>query len=96
MSLLLFFVFNQKTAYELRISDWSSTCALPISNNMADEACHVVGSTTQVWLTQALGLQGQIIEQVQNPPRLRIHRKWTGLASGSGCALLRSIPVHSH
>src|SRR3546814_8554953 len=27
----LFFFFKQKTAYELRISDWSSTCALPIS-----------------------------------------------------------------
>src|SRR3546814_3363334 len=22
--------FNQKTAYEMRISDWSATCALPI------------------------------------------------------------------
>src|SRR3546814_10358411 len=26
-----FFFFKQKTAYEMRISDWSSTCALPIS-----------------------------------------------------------------
>src|SRR3546814_7164634 len=25
------FVFKQKTAYEMRISDWSSACALPIS-----------------------------------------------------------------
>src|SRR3546814_6833427 len=25
----LFFFFKQKTAYEMRISDWSSTCALP-------------------------------------------------------------------
>src|SRR3546814_7949661 len=25
------FFFKQKTAYEMRISDWSSTCALPIS-----------------------------------------------------------------
>src|SRR3546814_4014881 len=29
--LLCFFFFKQKTAYEMRISDWSSTCALPIS-----------------------------------------------------------------
>src|SRR3546814_401681 len=28
--LLFFFFFKQKTAYEMRISDWSSTCALPI------------------------------------------------------------------
>src|SRR3546814_2375341 len=27
-----FFFFKQKTAYELRISDWSQTCALPISS----------------------------------------------------------------
>src|SRR3546814_9840499 len=29
VTLVLFF-FKQKTAYEVRISDWSSTCALPI------------------------------------------------------------------
>src|SRR3546814_9918939 len=28
---VFFFFFKQKTAYEMRISDWSSTCALPIS-----------------------------------------------------------------
>src|SRR3546814_4670944 len=27
---LYIFFFKQKTAYEMRISDWSSTCALPI------------------------------------------------------------------
>src|SRR3546814_5907931 len=27
---MFFFFFKQKTAYEMRISDWSSTCALPI------------------------------------------------------------------
>src|SRR3546814_4731770 len=30
MSVLFFFFFKQKTAYEMRISDWSSECALPI------------------------------------------------------------------
>src|SRR3546814_3796141 len=25
------FLYKQKTAYEMRISDWSQTCALPIS-----------------------------------------------------------------
>src|SRR3546814_7223642 len=32
---MLFFFFKQKTAYEMRISDWSSTCALPILLGMA-------------------------------------------------------------
>src|SRR3546814_2769910 len=28
---VMFCFFKQKTAYEMRISDWSQTCALPIS-----------------------------------------------------------------
>src|SRR3546814_3243341 len=28
--MICFFFFKQKTAYEMRISDWSSDCALPI------------------------------------------------------------------
>src|SRR3546814_10590622 len=32
------FFFKQKTAYEMRISDWSSTCALPISVNVQLQA----------------------------------------------------------
>src|SRR3546814_10939946 len=32
MHLWLIFLFKQKTAYEMRIIDWSSTCALPISD----------------------------------------------------------------
>src|SRR3546814_14309055 len=31
MFVVVFCFFKQKTAYEMRISDWSSTCALPIS-----------------------------------------------------------------
>src|SRR3546814_10503512 len=30
-SFYFFFFFKQKTAYEMRISDWIQTCALPIS-----------------------------------------------------------------
>src|SRR3546814_17684351 len=33
---------------------------LRYTNNMADKACHVVGSTTQVGLTQALDFIGEI------------------------------------
>src|SRR3546814_2601697 len=32
---LFFFFFKQKTAYEMRISDWSSDCALPIFRRAA-------------------------------------------------------------
>src|SRR3546814_7103787 len=36
MLCFLFFFFKQKTAYEMRISDWSSECALPISLEARD------------------------------------------------------------
>src|SRR3546814_7622083 len=35
ISCSFFFFFKQKTAYEMRISDWSSTCALPIWEEIA-------------------------------------------------------------
>src|SRR3546814_2110424 len=35
-----FFFFKQKTAYEMRISDWSSECALPISRPEFDDHHH--------------------------------------------------------
>src|SRR3546814_11873463 len=34
--ILFFFFFKQKTAYEMRISDWSSDCALPILDRVSD------------------------------------------------------------
>src|SRR3546814_11419884 len=46
----------------MRISDWSSdVCSSDLTNNVADKACHVVGSATQVGLTQALALMRYII-----------------------------------
>src|SRR3546814_1759861 len=35
---VFFFFFKQKTAYEMRISDWSSTCALPICGQQGIQA----------------------------------------------------------
>src|SRR3546814_1403771 len=32
LSVWFFFFFRQKTAYDMRISDWIQTCALPILN----------------------------------------------------------------
>src|SRR3546814_13907519 len=44
---MCFFFFNQKTAYEMRISDWSSECALPIFDAGTDDiAQHPFGKET--------------------------------------------------
>src|SRR3546814_2803038 len=43
-----FFFFKQKTAYEMRISDWSSACALPISATSAGDQNTVVAD----WRTE--------------------------------------------
>src|SRR3546814_8085509 len=46
---------------------------LRYTNNMADKACHVVGSTTQVGLTQALDFIGEIAcicKEKSEPSRL--------------------------
>src|SRR3546814_15630140 len=42
MVLFLFFFFKQKTAYEMRISDWSQTCALPISYVKAADVVRLI------------------------------------------------------
>src|SRR3546814_6933318 len=49
--LFVVFFFKQKTAYEMRISDWIQTCALPISD------------LTEADLTRA-DLRGALLESV--------------------------------
>src|SRR3546814_6549256 len=55
-----FFFFKQKTAYEMRISDWSSDCALPISSPPLVSArrwrlsCSLrARSTGRIWIRSA-------------------------------------------
>src|SRR3546814_10520845 len=40
LSMLFFFFFKQKTAYEMRISDWSSDVCLPIFGVQIDHGLH--------------------------------------------------------
>src|SRR3546814_1373959 len=43
LPVVFFFFFKQKTAYEMRISDWSSdVCS---SDLLANDACHLAGRT---------------------------------------------------
>src|SRR3546814_10815410 len=56
---LFIFFFKQKTAYEMRISDWSSECALPIAADRAPtpaELGQMVGLVDKAMCDGALGL----------------------------------------
>src|SRR3546814_6982892 len=53
------FFFKQKTAYEMRISDWSQTCALPISPRKMHETPRLRGVSFQeseIWGATQCGL----------------------------------------
>src|SRR3546814_9728716 len=54
----MFFFFRQKTAYEVRISDWSQTWALPISvavkNSPPDGYTLFLGTSTALSVNQSL------------------------------------------
>src|SRR3546814_18716279 len=47
------FFFKQKTAYEMRISDWSQTCALPISRDAGRDAGSDAGQSAAERFTDA-------------------------------------------
>ena len=47
---------------------------LRYTNNMAERACHIVGSATQVGLTQALGHRGSYV-RFDGPSHVR-RRPW--------------------
>src|SRR3546814_14392531 len=47
------FFFKQKTAYEMRISDWSSTCALPICTVEVDRRRIGLAALPQIALDRA-------------------------------------------
>src|SRR3546814_1055745 len=57
-----FFFFKQKTAYEMRISDWSSdVCSsdLSVSTNTSDPAASVPGTLKATWTFE----DGQVVNE---------------------------------
>src|SRR3546814_3420809 len=55
--------FKQKTAYEMRIRDWSSTCALPIS------AINIISTTIMLRLGKVY--RGQMVDMVVSNAKLQ-------------------------
>src|SRR3546814_4181850 len=52
-----FFCFKQKTAYEVRISDWSSECALPICHGLR---VAIIDCDPQHWISQWAEISGPV------------------------------------
>src|SRR3546814_7478807 len=68
---LFFFFFKQKTAYEMRISDWIQTCALPIWSAIDqalghDEGWHHVVERRELAVPVLVAYQGQVLGMRQS------------------------------
>src|SRR3546814_2929973 len=64
----VFFFFKQKTAYEMRISDWVQTCALPIFGE-ADAALRVGTEFLELALAAAAGMDLRL-HDIERPGKL--------------------------
>src|SRR3546814_14450870 len=67
--LYVFFFFKQKTAYEMRISDWSSDCALPLGavERIAAHLGERIGAQqrpARIVEIEAAGTRGGIVERL--------------------------------
>src|SRR3546814_15546421 len=89
----IFFFFKQKTAYEMSISDWSSTCALPILGrcgaNLGEqvrlakgrgtgECHHMLREHVERAGAKAVGVALARLHGVQGRPRLQLFEAVAG------------------
>src|SRR3546814_996652 len=82
LNVFFFFFFKQKTAYEMRISDWSSDVC---SSDLLNRAEAAVNARTPLLAIKA-GANGQICYQVSmHEPSLRTSR--LVIAGGLGAAI---------
>src|SRR3546814_6901182 len=97
--IVAFFLFKQKTAYEMRISDWSSTCALPILFGDHLEAAAAVEpdipglvgfehASYNAWPT------GQLPRRSNYLLRDRWHPDLWHACTPGGCVCLPASPIH--
>src|SRR3546814_2036027 len=78
MFVFCFFFFKQKTAYEMRISDWSSdVCSSDLLHDGAPGVVGTCGDTNRIFLAVSLGDRlGGVHDEVQEyltEPCLRAH-----------------------
>src|SRR3546814_10865957 len=82
----MFFFFKQKTAYEMRISDWSSTCALPILRPR--------GSSVSISRINSDG--GEAFVQVTGVEQQIIAGDALVVASGSAGGAVNRVTLHGN
>src|SRR5881628_565396 len=101
-----FFLFEQKTAYEMSVSDWSSdvcssdlsrkarrVAVAPFENQTSNRALEPIGHLTSDWITQGLAEAG--FAEVVDPQTVQLAMGNTplgvrGLASATGARLIVS------
>src|SRR3546814_18230215 len=71
---MFIFFFKQKTAYEMRISDWSSACALPILDATVTLSYLARGFDWSADYVATLGADGSTLDL----------GAWVTLANGNG------------
>src|SRR3546814_1846194 len=91
MFILLFFFFKQKTAYELRISDWSSdVCSSDLSirprrpRRARDRSSARAGAGDRAW-SRRRGGGGGSERPGSRRPRGRVHRHRGGQIGRASC-----------
>src|SRR3546814_4726419 len=67
--MLLFFFFKQKTAYEMRISDWSSACALPIYGR--SDTCCLPRTTLYSYHRDSTDIEEWLVNTVLRAERIK-------------------------
>src|SRR3546814_9459067 len=102
IALIMFFVFKKKTAYELRISDWSSdVCSSDLANDFksalirADlqEADTGKPEKAQIFYQQEMTSLGNIRGRFESKTKYRSEERRVGKECVSSCSA-RCSPYH--
>src|SRR3546814_5532012 len=81
VSFFVFFCFKQKTAYEMRISDWSSDVC---SSDLAKVASGIAGQRKELFAQARQGGEHQRIGGALGEQRQRSHQRHAGLLNQLG------------
>src|SRR3546814_20520837 len=94
------FFFKQKTAYDMRISDWSSDVC---SSDLVEDAAlrlarHLRGEVPKPrsWMNEMAAIvssRGEAVSSLEQPPEFRINEAGVGVAEGDRKSVVRGKRV---